>query len=450
MSTQVLPFEAPEGQPTPVSARTEVLEKPEKPEKLKRSVRAWKRPLVLLVIQLVASLGPVAILVVAFAIAGDRLATAEVAGVSLRDLIIAIAVVTPFLSQTVAAPIYTALHDVNYKKRAAVSAAVISVMPAVAILSLPIVIATSVGLAVFRGWGIEAAIVLALSLMLNLLMGMLMVITFATRSFRGAVTGWLTYGLALMSAPAAAWWLPPLSGFLLLLRQSLKTAWLAPNAIQFPHWRTLAAALRRGLADAVPIWAIPATMWFLAPETFPAFTVFAAVIPATIGYQAFFALFAGRLWDSVGRLQHALASVGYATVVETDIATTIREARKASTAVILINLGLAVAAISLWLTFGWNEWKAVPLIVGAASAACCATTLSYQYSIISSGAYLHRTGLVLGIVATVSVLASVPPTVFLALYILVSVALTGYLLVANRSRWLQPEYSLFWSQAVRL
>jgi hypothetical protein len=49
-----------------------------------------------------ATLVPVVILVIAFALAGDRLAAADVGGVALRDIVIAIAVIVPFLSQTLA------------------------------------------------------------------------------------------------------------------------------------------------------------------------------------------------------------------------------------------------------------------------------------------------------------------------------------------------------------
>ncbi len=184
MSTQVLPFDIAESEPPPA---------PEEDEW--RDTRSrWKRSVILLVIQLVATLAPVVILVIAFAIAGDRIAAAEVAGVALRDIVIAIAVIVPFLSQTLAAPIYSTLNTVSYRDRGEVSAAVLSVLPRGAVLAVPIAAATAFGVAAFRGWGITVAVVLAVSLVLNLVMGMLMVVDFATRSFRGPVLGWLAYG----------------------------------------------------------------------------------------------------------------------------------------------------------------------------------------------------------------------------------------------------------------
>jgi hypothetical protein len=191
-------------------------------------------------------------------------------------------------------------------------------------------------------------------------------------------------------------------------------------------------------------------IWLIEPDTFKAFVVFAALIPAMLAYQCFFALMSASLWDAVDRARRALSSVGYSTALETEIASTVRQARRVSVLVVLLNAALAVAGLLLWRMLGGTDWQEAPLMVAAASSACCATTLSYQYSIISSRAFVHRAAIALGAVAILGVLLSVPLAVCLVAYAVVAAVLSALLLGANRNNWLQPEYSLFWATAVKL
>ena len=214
-----------------------------------------------------------------------------------------------------------------------------------------------------------------------------------------------------------------------------------------PGWSALVGALPRGLTDALPIWAIPPTMWLLAPTAFRAFSVFSALLPAMVGYQVFFALMASRLWSNTERLQYALSSLDYATARDTEIARTVRDARRVSIAVVLVDVALAATAIAIWWLVG-GDWNTFPLIVVAASAACCATTLAYQHSIVASRSFAFRAAAAFGTVAIVGVLTQVMPVGFLAVYVLAAIAFVVVLLAANRDDWQQPEYSLFWAKAV--
>jgi hypothetical protein len=400
--------------------------------------------------QLAASLAPVAILPIAFAAVGDRLTRTSIGGVGLTAIIIAIAVVTPLLSQTVSAGMYAALHDVDYSDRATVSSAILRALPRGLLLAVPFAAITGVGLASFRSWSFAVAATMATSLLLNLLMAMVLVVAFATRSAVDAVLAWTLYGVALVLAPASAWWLPPLVATLALLTISWGRARNATVTAPTPTLQRMAATLPRGLADAVPMWAIPPTLWFLDPEHFHAFLVFAGLIPAAIGYQTFFALFSARLWQAVDRVQRALSSLGYAKVVQTEIAETIREARRASISILVVNATVAAAAIMVWRLLGGVAWQRGPLIVLAASAASTTATLSYQYSIISSRAFVRRAAITLGALAIFAIIVALPAAVYLWGCVAASAVLSTLLLGANRNNWLQPEYNLFWSRAVTL
>ena len=192
-------------------------------------------------------------------------------------------------------------------------------------------------------------------------------------------------------------------------------------------------------------------MWFLAPDSFRAFAVFAAIIPAMIGYQAFFALMAGRLWASIDRLQRALASVGYATVVETEIATTVREARRASLSVVVMNVAPRDGRDRDLASPRWERVAdrsadrrrrerrllrhdaVVPVLdhlVGRAPAPGRADAGRGRRRERARCRFPRRSPW-----RCTSWCRSI---------------LSALLLGANRSDWLQPEYRLFWAQAVRL
>ena len=169
VSTQVRPFDVVSNAPEPSAPSGEHTDSP---------TRRARR----LVGQLISSLTPVLMLAAAFALAGDRLAESTIAGVGLSSIIIAVAVVTPLLSQTVSSPIYAAIEGVDLHDRMRVSSAVIRVLPRGAAIALWIAVVVGAALAGFRSWGMTVGAVIVISLFLNLMMAMLMVTSFATRS----------------------------------------------------------------------------------------------------------------------------------------------------------------------------------------------------------------------------------------------------------------------------
>ena len=401
-----------------------------------------------LVGQVAAALTPVAILVTAFAIAGERLSSYTLHGVALTAVIVACAVVVPLLSQTLSAPVYAGLEDVDYTDRPLVARTVLHVLPRGAALALPVAAVAGVMLGLHAGW--DAAVVAAVVVLiaLHLVMAMLMVVGFATRSAVGLVAGWIAYGVALATVPQL-WWLPPLAGAVVLLALALVSARRTRDRVQMPSWRTLVTRLGTGAADAVPMWVIPPVMWVLAGAQFHAFVVFAAIIPAMIAYQTFFVTMAGPLWATTSRLQDALSNLPYGLARETVVEPAVRRARRTSAAVVVLNVTLVVLSSWLWDAVAGRSIDFALLVAGA-GAACCAVALAYQYSILGSRRPMTFLAVALGLVALTAVLLRATPHVFLLAYTVTAALGSVVLLAANRRVWLQPEYRLFWAKAVRL
>ena len=258
-----------------------------------------------LVGQVAAALTPVAILVTAFAIAGERLSLYTVHGVALTAVIVACAVVVPLLSQTLSAPVYAGLEDVDYTDRPLVARTVLHVLPRGAALALPVAAVAGVMLGLHAGWDAAVVATVVVLIALHLVMAMLMVVGFATRSAVGLVAGWIAYGVALATVPQ------PRGG---------SRRWPGPSCCW--RWRWSAPATPRSGPDAVVAdpghsagygccrrrahVGHPAGHVGARRAQFRAFVVFAAIIPAMIAYQTFFVTMAGPLWATTSRLQDAL------------------------------------------------------------------------------------------------------------------------------------------------
>ena len=288
MSSPVLPFETAASEPEAIK---HAVEESADDDTVATAPRTSPR----LLTQMVASLSPVVILAFAFAVAGERLGEITIAGISLSTIIVAVAVVTPLLSQAVSAPMYVALDGVDYDDR----------VDGVSRHRSGAAQGCAAGRAGRRGHRTGARGLPRLG---------------RHRGARhqrvarpqprhghadgrrpsppGASTRWCSAGWR-TGSPS-----PPSPACRLVAAAARRRCHAADGLIVpgeagnrpargpglGPHRRR---AARVGWPTPSPMWMIPPTLWVLDPDHFHAFVVFAAIIPAMIGYQAFFALDGG-------------------------------------------------------------------------------------------------------------------------------------------------------------
>ncbi|MGY1733174.1 hypothetical protein ACI798_16810 [Geodermatophilus sp. SYSU D01045] len=395
--------------------------------------------------QLVLHLTPVLLLSTVFPLVDEEISAARIGGVGLTGVVLASSMTVPWLSQSVCMPLYRGIGDTLHRSDPdALLVAFCRAWPLIALRSLSVVALFAVPVQLVLDWPLEVLGAYLALTVAHLLFVQLLVLT-NRPDHRGLwAAAWAAYAAALFTAPTL-WILPPLAGIAVLLVPLCRHVRQLADPLVLDR-RDVVADLVRGLLLGAVLWADKYVFLLAAGRDFAVDTVFLALLPAILAYNAYFVLFAPRFDREVGRLRAAME--------DEPLDRLHRHSSRLAGAVTsaILSTGLAGAALVLVVTGGVVTWE--PRAAGLTAAVAVAswtfmmtTVVSYKLDYVGQRALAQGLG-ALHLAACVAAFLLLPPgpAVYLALagveLVLLAVALRSCL-----RHWGRPEYSLFWRHA---
>lgn len=388
-------------------------------------------------------MSPVILLSAAFPTISEELATVSVGGITIDRIILAGAVVTPWLSQAFTAPFY--LEYDKYDPGSAVSVArhVLSRWPMIALGCVPIAVVVALLETMLLGWSPMAGLALGVMLMLNVLFGQSLTAAYMRRSSVLLGYAWVIYAIALVAAPAL-WWFPPVAGLLSQVLVMLVQARGVPAPQRAPRQ---AVGAVRGALTASAIWALPCVMFIREPSTFPAAVVFASLIPAVIVYQIFFLCVSDNLSGRIKALQWTLEN-DPAPLARTKSTDVFKFLRRSTFGLLLTGVLLGVAAVNTVAVLAPQHTLTFAGLTTASLAGSYATLHSYKLDLLQHRKYslFSSAGVLASLVG--AFIIGLSPTGLLAVVCVASVVGAVLMVSEAHARWRSGVYELFWSKAL--
>lgn len=394
-------------------------------------------------LRLLLHLWPVILLTVAYPAATSRMAGHRVGGVELTTLLLAVAVIVPWLVQGTCTPLYRAVGGTECGEVQALRRRFCAVWPAALLQSAPLLGVSAVPAALILHWSAPAIRGFVLLVGLNVLFAQVLVIPNLTRSRVAWTLSWTAYALPILVVPTV-WYLPPLSGLLTQLVPLCRHIGVKPVWLSF---RKSAVDMSDGLLSGSIMWSDKALFFYCTAGHFPVRTVFLALFPAVLAYTYYFVCAAPRVESSMARLHDAMRSAslgdlgdrsrGVARVVSTSVS---------RTAV----LGAMLTSASSWLlALAYPQLDA--LIASASLAAwlfAMVTVLCYKLELVSE----RWPGRVIGalhviLCTTAFLLLPLGSPTYWAVFGGEAMLCIG-VFVVFRQAWRRPEYTIFWRKAL--
>jgi hypothetical protein len=413
---------------------------------LRRSLLAALRRAPAAVARLAAQLSPVIFLSAAYPFAAGRLAGVQVGGLPFHDLLLATSITAPWLSQVVCMPLFTVLSaSAPDGGRQQLRASALEAWPAAIGAAVPVVALLVIPVWLTERWSISAAVVYATLCLLNAVFAQSLVYAIVSRNAVLWVLGWAVYAGVLFTVPWL-WFLPPVAG---LLVQSLYLGWRTRKLQLRPRWPAgLLASLGQGALIGCILWSDKYLYFLRFPHRYDAALLFAAMLPAIVAYNFYFALLAPRTDGLVDSVRRAMADAPMAALRRECTALSEHIRGSAGRASFLCAALTAGAVAYLCREDPGRAWPA-----GCEMLACwcfvMGTLACYKL------AYLGRTALAYGygalhlaITAAAFALSPSGPDVYLALAG-VEVVLVTLMLRSCLQGWDRPEFMLFWRHAIK-
>lgn len=396
--------------------------------------------------QFLLYLSPVILLTAIFPLVTPQISRVTVGQVPLTQIILAVSITVPWMSQSICLPMYRAMGDLlgernlpACKRRFAeywVSTCA-AVAPILLVFGLPFFFALD-----WTGTAFLAFFILGF---LNLMFGQLLVIAnIPTNSRATWALAWLAYALALLILPTV-WFLPPVLGSAVMLF-ALRGEIRYMAAFKRLDYSLVAQEMLRGFLLGAVLWADKYVLFIAQQGTMDVIAVYMGLAPAVVAYNYFFAAEATRVDRAVARLRTVLQTRGYDQVksfsrkVENRVVDSTRRtmlvAAVSSLVVAVLMFMLAPNSFVLALSVIISSW----LFLGV-------TIFSYQMDYLGSHTIPQLLGLGHLLLCVVA-FALVPGA---GAYLVIMVGELGLLLVsyrAFRNTWKTPAYALFWRHAV--
>ena len=413
---------------------------------LRRSLLTALRRAPAAVARLAAQLSPVIFLSAAYPFAAGRLTGVEVGGLPFHDLLLATSITAPWLSQVVCMPLFTVLsaspadggrQHLRASALEAWPAAISAAVPVVALLVIPVWLT--------ERWTLSAALVYATLCLLNAVFAQSLVYAIVSRNAALWVTGWAVYAAVLFTVPWL-WFLPPVAG---LLIQALYLAWRTrklPLRLRWPAGLPL--SLGQGALIGCILWSDKYLYFLRFPNRYDAALLFAAMLPAIVAYNFYFALLAPRTDGLVDSVRRAMGDAPMAAL-RLECAALSGHIRGSAARASFLCAALTAGAVA----YLCREDPARAWPAGCEMLACwcfvMGTLACYKLAYLGRGALAYSYGaLHLAITAAAFTLSPNGPDVYLALAGVEIVLVTLMLRTCLRA-WDRPEFMLFWRHAIK-
>lgn len=396
---------------------------------------------------ILAQFAPMAVLSYVFIQVNPVLEATRVGSMRVFEIMVIASVISPLVSQTISGPIFRAYDRLRVRDRATIAKTTLYALPKALLVGAPTLVLV-VGMAgVVRHWSREDFLIVLAAVGANVCFAATLTPAYARRSPGMLVAGWLTYAWVLWLFPQA-WYAPPLVAAVVLVGVSVRLSRDAVEVSRVSVWQSV-IGLIRSLADAVPLWIVPMTVYLYGiPVTMTMLLLFVALMPALITYQVYFVSMSDPTWRSIDRFKDSITLSSYAAVNAEGIR--LRRMSVAGTAGAFAMAVTTTVLITPWLM------GSVPslgkLLMSVALAAVAAVVLLAQINRLAmTGTELVRYAVPLALLAAIAIalIIGAALTQVLMIYALACVVLSGAVAFVNRMMWRTPEYTLFWAKAIR-
>lgn len=397
-------------------------------------------------IQFLLYLSPVILLTTIFPLVTPQISEVTLGGVALTQVILAVSITVPWMSQSICLPVYKAMDDLLGErdleactKRFAeywVSTC-LAVVPALILFALPFYFALH--------WNLTVLMAFLLLGFLNVMFGQLLVVAnLPTDSRKAWGFSWLAYALALLIAPKI-WFLPPLMGILVMLfviRDYIGYLSLFKRL----YYPVVAREMLRGFLIGTVLWADKYIFFISQGGELQVVTIYMGLIPAVVAYNYFFAAEAKQVDRAVAKLREAIQTRGYSQVQS--YSKKVERRVLQATQRTLLMAGICSVFVAVFMFFYLPDSVILAFSIIMSSWMFLAVAIySYQVDYLGS----HLIPQVLGLahlILCMLAFALIPNTNGYFIIMAGEVVLVTIAYIAFRKTWKLPAYDLFWRHAV--
>lgn len=396
--------------------------------------------------QFLLYLSPVILLTAIFPLVTPRIAHIQIGGIALSQIILAVSITVPWMSQSVCLPVYRAMNDLLGERNMDACTrrfaefwitTNLAVIPILVLFSLPFFFALN--------WSLTALAAYLILGYLNMTFSQLLVIAnLPTDSRETWAYAWVAYAFALLVLPTV-WFLPPVAGILVMLFV-LRGQFRYLGVFRRLKFQIVAREMLRGFLMGTVLWADKYILFIALGGTMDVIAVYMGLVPAVIAYNYFFAAEANKIDRSVNNLRLVIQHKGYQEVeqhsadVERDVVNSTHR-----TLILAAVSSVVVAALMYFLTPA-SFALAVSVII-ASWLFLAVTVFCYQIDYLGS----HIPPQVIGLAHLLLCIVAfqIIPTTGAYFVIMAGEAM---LMVASyvifRRTWKTPAYDLFWRHAM--
>jgi hypothetical protein len=396
--------------------------------------------------RLMSQLSPVIFLSLAYPLATGRLSAVDVGGLPFPRLLLATSITAPWLSQIVCMPLFTTLspHAADGDPRQ-LRVRALEAWPWTFTATIPAVIVLVVPVWLTEHWRLSAVLAYAILCLLNAAFAQSLVYSVVSRHSVLWLTGWAAYALALFVVPQL-WFLPPVAGMFL---QVLYLAWQTRfSPLHFFKPDHVTRNLGKGAMLGCLLWSDKYLYFLRFPHSFNAGVLFGAMVPAIVAYNFYFALLAPRTDGLVGSVRQAMAVAPISRLRQECNALSSHIRGSTARAGLLCAL-LSMVAVSFFALIIPSD----RLAAGSEMLACWCFVMGslacYKLAYLGHGRLAYGYGaLHLLLASAVFAVSTSGPDVYLMLAAVELLLVTLVLRLCLRG-WDQPEFMLFWRDAMR-
>lgn len=391
-------------------------------------------------------LSPLILLTTIFPLVTPRMAHIMVGGVQLPQIILAVAITVPWMSQSVCLPVYRAMEDLLGERdmdacmrRFAEYWVTISlaVLPSLLLFSLPFFFAFH--------WSLTTLFAFLVLGFLNVIFSQLLVIAnLPTDSRNTWAFAWIAYALALLIFPTV-WFLPPLMGIavmLFVLRGHLR------YLVAFKHldYHVVAREMLRGFLLGAVLWADKYILFITLGGTMNVVAVYMGLVPAVIAYNYFFAAEAAKVDRAVGNLRTVIQTMGYQQVERYSQKVENRVVNSTRQTLTVAGVSSVIVAALMFL-FSSESFTLTLIVIVSSWLFLAVTVFCYQIDYLGSHTVPQLIGL--GHLFLCVLAFQLFPGLHAYFAIVAGeILLVAVSYVAFRRTWKTPAYDLFWRHAV--
>lgn len=396
--------------------------------------------------QFLLYLSPVILLTAIFPLVTPTISHIQVGGIELTQIILAVSITVPWMSQSVCLPVYRTMDDLLGERN--MDACMrrfaefwvttnLAVIPVLVLFALPFFFALH--------WTLTALAAYLILGYLNMAFSQLLVIAnLPTDSRNTWAYAWVAYAFALLAFPTV-WFLPPVMGILVMLfvlRGQLRYL----GSMKRLDLRVISREMMRGFLMGTVLWADKYILFLALGGKMDVIAVYMGLVPAVIAYNYFFAAEATKIDRSVNQLRSVIENKGYEEVEHHSAVVENRVVNSTHRTLILAAVSSLVVAVLMYFLTPASFTLAVSVIISS-WLFLAVTVFCYQIDYLG----LHVPPQVIGLAHLLLCIAAFQLIPNTGAYFII-MAGEAVLMVASyvvfRRTWKTPAYDLFWRHAM--